>query len=315
MTRAVVIGARTVRQGIGPWVARTLDELGVEVRAVVGSSEETAAQAAHDLRERFGIACRSHADLELALAEECPDVVAICTPNERHREHLERVAAAGVHALCEKPLWWEADARDRAAATRAIVDAFRERALHLTTLTQWPCTLPAWFALFPEQRLAPFERFEMKLGPRRIDAHAIVDSAPHALSMLERVFGLGDVEEARWTADGDRAELAFGYRHETGVVDCALRLERHPQPPRPAGYGFDGHWAERVIDPQTYAMSFVAGDRRRAFPDPLRTRIGEFLAAAQAGTPTDREALVGAQRNLERLVRSSEPRTDPAQFA
>jgi len=301
--RAVVLGARTVRQGLGPWVARTLNELGVDVRGVAGSSPETARDAARGLKERFDIDCRAHASAAEALDAERPDVVVICTPYEVHREHLELAAEAGTHTLCEKPLWWEPRASKRVETTGALVDAFRARGLHLSTLTQWPCTLPAWFELFGDPR-PTFERFDMKLGPTRIDELAVVDSAPHALSLLECVLGPGDVEAVRWRADGDRGELTFAYDHRTGVTRCSLRLERHAKPPRPAGYGFDGHWAEREIEPSTYAMSFVAGDRRIPFPDPLRTRLSEFLASAEAGEPADREALVAAVRNLERLVAS-----------
>src|SRR5699024_2145193 len=42
-------------------------------------------------------------DIETLLAWQ-PDAAVVCSENVFHREHVERLAAAGVHVLCEKPL-------------------------------------------------------------------------------------------------------------------------------------------------------------------------------------------------------------------
>lgn len=51
--------------------------------------------------ERFGVPYADDIDALLAWR---PDAVVVCSENVRHREHVELLAAAGVHVLCEKPL-------------------------------------------------------------------------------------------------------------------------------------------------------------------------------------------------------------------
>ena len=56
------------------------------------------------------------------LLDAAPDLVYIASPNDLHAEHLERVNAAGVAALCEKPL------AANAAAARRIRDSLGDAA-------------------------------------------------------------------------------------------------------------------------------------------------------------------------------------------
>jgi predicted dehydrogenase len=57
-----------------------------------------------ELTERYRVKAYSYDDMENALQKERIDAVYIATPNIFHREHTERAARAGVHALCEKPM-------------------------------------------------------------------------------------------------------------------------------------------------------------------------------------------------------------------
>ena len=86
--RVHVIGARRKRQGIGGYVAREFAKAGAEVVAVVGSTAETAREAAAGL-VGHGIVAAPWQDLAAALEAEDPDIVAICSPFRLHRKHLE----------------------------------------------------------------------------------------------------------------------------------------------------------------------------------------------------------------------------------
>jgi len=282
--RAVVIGARRTRQGTGPFVVRALKAAGVEVAGVVASSPESAEKAA--------------ADHDAA----APDLVAVCSPVRFHGAHVAAAADAGCHCLCEKPLLWEPG-----ASARDLVDRFEDRLLDV--LAQWPSVLPAYLQLYPLAALPP-ATFAMTLGPITAGAEAVVDSAPHALSLLWAACGPGWVENARAAALPDGAEgldLGFEYHFGAGTTRARLTLFRTPEPPRPAELSFDGLRARRRVSLPAYRQFLVADDGREvALPDPLALVVADFVRRAGEGARTDRARLVAGQTQLDALVRSCE---------
>ena len=78
--------------------AQAVASSGNTVVGVVGSSWESSTRFAQGLPAGRGLA-----DLDELLALE-PDVVHVCTPNALHREQAERILAAGVSVIVEKPL-------------------------------------------------------------------------------------------------------------------------------------------------------------------------------------------------------------------
>lgn len=75
--------------------SRIAKELGGEVVAVCGRTLAAAAA--------LGVG-HAYDSLERLLAEQKPDVVHICTPNNLHAQQAIAAFAAGAHVLCEKPL-------------------------------------------------------------------------------------------------------------------------------------------------------------------------------------------------------------------
>ena len=161
--RGIVIGARRHRQGIGEFVARWLAAAGADICGVVGTSRNSAAIACDNLQDLPGQRL-GYSSLEEALQAEQPDFVAICSPYQFHEEQLQTVAAADCHCLCEKPLWWTSPAPDP-QRTEQLVQAFAARKKLLSTITQWPYTLPAFARLYPDLQGEPIESFSMHLSP------------------------------------------------------------------------------------------------------------------------------------------------------
>jgi predicted dehydrogenase len=67
----------------------------------VEDAVEEGRQATRDRIASLGVTILDSFDALLAAD---PDGVIVCTPNSRHREIVERSAAAGAHVLCEKPI-------------------------------------------------------------------------------------------------------------------------------------------------------------------------------------------------------------------
>jgi hypothetical protein len=137
----------------------------------------------------------------------------------------------------------------------------------------------------------------------------VVDAAPHLLSLLHAVAGPGRVADARAEGETDEAlSLSFRWLHAAGETRAGLTLRRCERQPRPAGYALDGCWAERRVTLPDYAMELVAEGRAVPLPDPLDAHVAAFAARAQAGAPTDVEALVESMAALRDLVVAAESR-------
>ncbi len=282
--RVAVLGARRVRQGLGPFVARDLVRAGCDVPAFLCRRAESLEPAAEALRAVAGVDARGYAGLDALLAAERLDAVAILAPAVAHGALLEAARGAGLAVLCEKPLVWGGD--DPAAEAAAHVAGFERAGLLLMENCQWPETLPAFERLHPGALDAPPRRFAMRLSPVTVDARGLVDSLSHPLSLLQALAPdpaaeLADVEYGPLPGRAGALRLAFRLRGPGCDVAAEVELVPGAGPPREAAYAVDGRRAERTIDPDDYSMRFADGDRAVDVPDPLGLRVARFAAALE----------------------------------
>jgi predicted dehydrogenase len=269
-----VIGARRVRQGLGPYVVRHLAALGAEVPCFLASRAETIPET-----ERT-TGARGYTELDRMLAGHRLDAIAILSPAESHARYLEAALEAGLHVLCEKPLvWGGARSAERAAA---IEQRYREAGLGLRECCQWSYTLSAYRDLHPD--VGPVRSFGMRLSPSKREPREMLgDSLSHPISLLQALVpGPAEVADVRFPrlAPGS-LRLTFDWLAPSGAVSTTIELISREAPPREAGYGVNGRWAERRIRPDDYAFSFVDGDREVSVPDPLQELLRDFVAAPE----------------------------------
>ncbi len=305
---AVVVGARRVRHGTGPFLARMLHGAGVRVVGVVGSTSSSAREAAEDL-EPHGIRAQACTTPEEVFVELRPDLLVVASPYPSHRAWLLEAMEAGVHVLCEKPLW-----AGPAETTRELVRGFAARGLVLAENCQWPETLPAFRALHPGVDPAAASTFRMLLAPPLRGVERWAEVLSHPLSLLQAVLpGPFELEEVRFqevSPDAPDSRLGFTWRAADRELCCEVVLEDLGRFPRPAEYAFDEFVCRRVVDPETYRMEFVSGDGPEHLPvplgDPTETRLRRFLrrveeVRATGSAPLD-EDLVRRQTWLDVLL-------------
>ncbi len=283
--RVALVGARRVRQGLGPFVAQNLAAAGVEVSAVLGTSAESATSAARELAERFGLRARPHTSLDELLAKEPIDALAILSPPETHERYLSAALDARLHVLCEKPLVW--GAADFARRGRVLVDGFRARGLLLAENCQWPQVLDAFRALHPGCDGSPPRTFAMLLAPAARGIDALRDALSHPLSVLQALCPDPDphLEAIRFERLGREPEtlrVGFVYCTKGARVICAVDLLADAQVPRPAALEIDGLRAERRIRLPDYRMELADGERTVPLPDPLIRHLAVFATQLQA---------------------------------
>ncbi|MCA8959034.1 MAG: Gfo/Idh/MocA family oxidoreductase [Planctomycetes bacterium] len=306
MTRARVgiVGARRRRQGLGPYMARFFDRQGAEIVAVLGTSADSARAATRELAEA-GMSPRPFADPETFFRDGDLEAVVIASPHETHLAVLELAASHGVAAFCEKPFVWGGP--DPIADAERVVEEFARRDLLLLENVQWSYTLPAFCELHPGvwEPGRSVRTLEFLLGPAARDVGRITDSLSHVLSVLQTLGGVPDgaLQEVRFESlDADRLVLGFRYPGQRGPIETTVTLKHAPHPPRPAGYGIDGHFALRKIEPTSYAITFERADTGRSVPvaDPMEALIHDFLAALRTGD-APRWATVTASHIVPRL--------------
>ncbi len=298
--KIIVVGARSARQGTGPFIAAAFNRLGADVCAIVGTSNSSVQQAQEMLHLKSDIQCRGYVDLAQAVDSENPDVVAICSPYTFHAEQLELVADAGCHALVEKPFIWPASQRE----LDAIVATFSGKGRLLQVVNQWPNTLPYFEELHGSFATPPSD-FQMRMSPLSLGPSAIPDSSPHFLGMLHALLGPGQCEDVvikLVTGGGGHSlhELRVGcnYRHQRGLARAQLRLQTCEQRPRPAWYQIDGKRVDREVELPQYTQYLVSGKRRALLPDPMEQIVEDFLQNLVKNAVTDVEALQLGHANL-----------------
>lgn len=315
--RIAVVGARQKRQGTGAWIANAFKQADCQVVAVLGTKTETAKQASDELRRRFGIDCRAYSNLHMMLAEQEVDVLAICSPARFHREHLQAALEANLHVFCEKPLWYGPamleDVTSLENEVKTLCEAFLAQNRLLQLNTQWPCTLRYFWALYPELKEIPTQSLKMRLSPVSQGPIMVVDSAPHILSLLQALLGVGTVHAVsierlpvgeKSEGDAEDRSLKFIYRHGGGESDVELILRRCLEQPRPAWYSINGRKIEREVTLPAYTIDFVSENSRVKAEDPLLLRVFEFVQTIQSQQVTKCDAIVSDMVALAKLARA-----------
>lgn len=297
--RLLIVGARSARQGTGPFIAAGLARAGADIAGIVGTSDASIASALNALTKDCHIHSRGFTDLSLAIKEVQPNAVAICSPWRFHAEQLRAVAEAGCHCLVEKPMAWPASAEQ----VHELVALFESRGLLLQLVGQWPTTLSAFSSLHGPLP-ASVKQFRMRLSPISVGQDMITDSAPHFVSMLQALAGPGECKacSVKIEPGGDAMELGCLYENADHSIDARLLLETCETRPRPAWYEINGLRADRKAVLPQYDQYLVSNDRQVALEDPMHLVAAQFLAALAAGAPTEAEILRSAHRNLLQLA-------------
>jgi predicted dehydrogenase len=284
--KVVIVGAGRRRNGIGEYIGKYFHKHGADVSGVVGTTEETAGEAAMALR-KYGIDATPFADLAELIDTQRPDTVVIASPISTHYVYLARCVEAGVNVFCEKPfLWNEAD--DIEAMLESVLGARRKGTI-VAMNSQWPFSLPYYEELVGPVDACAQRQFEMHLSPMSGGTEMIPESMPHALSMLYHIFGTGRVEGVRVECTGEIMVVTFVYVSGSGGCACTVSLNRAERQPRPFGYGFNGRLVRRIVDMESYGIYFCYGDRTVKLIDPVELSVKDFMDAVRHR----REPLIG----------------------
>jgi predicted dehydrogenase len=287
--RVAVAGVR----GIGKHHAKWWALEGANVCAVAGTSVESADLAREELNKLFPFTGRTFASYEEMLESEQPDIVDICTPPERHADHIRRALEAGCNVLCEKPFVY-----DPALPHETLLDTARElialaesKGLLLGVCTQYAVGARMFWDIWDEHGQGnPITHYHGHLespakgrapNPKRV----WVDLAPHPISVMLRMMPAGQPDWASLKTEfrGYEASATLMWEPKSGApVECNIVTRNALAPPlnvrhfKVNGYPFviEGHNDALGV----YCARIETPDGAVIEPDMMRLVIRDSLA-------------------------------------
>ena len=187
--RAMIVGAGLM----GRFHAKAAQRSGAHVCAIVDSDWQSAVRLAGRFQNCVATTC-----LSSALAQIEPDVVHVCSPEPTHYQLAAQVAAAGAHALIEKPL------ASNTREVRELLELFHMAATFVVPVHQYalqPCVEKAarrCSSIGPLRQIT----FDIRSAgggtdPSRFDEIAGI-ILPHPLSLIQRLFPDHNLDSQGW---------------------------------------------------------------------------------------------------------------------
>lgn len=140
-------------------------------------------------------------DFNAALEQANPTIAHLCTPAETHRRLAERLAAAKIHAMIEKPM------SSNALETRAILGAFERGGAIACPVHQYAFQRSVERAMAALPSIGTVRRvvFDIRSAGSGDDAASLdriaADIVPHPLSIIQRLLPQVDVGALGWTLE------------------------------------------------------------------------------------------------------------------
>jgi len=212
--RVAISGAR----GIGQIHARIFQSLGVDVCAVLGSSQETAMSAAKQLEESFGIKAKPFHRLEELFKESEPDALSICTPAQFHYDAILASLNQNIPVFCEKPMLWKDGINIEEVEEKLNkIDRHPNRKIFVNTSN-------ANFMDRVLESIGPLKdihRFYCKFYSQgsHQKREIGIDMLPHGISLLLRLFGPRDITDLSENIKEHNYTCTFNYG------DCTVHFD------------------------------------------------------------------------------------------
>ncbi|OEU64703.1 MAG: hypothetical protein BA867_02345 [Desulfobacterales bacterium S5133MH16] len=296
--KTAIIGAGRNKSGIGQYIGKYFQKNRASVVSVLGTTEKTVRKASSILTQ-YGIDAAYYTDFNSMMKRERPDAVVIACPALAHYEYLINCVKEGVHVFCEKPFVWQDNTdMDITSLLENIFETAESNDLIIAMNSQWPFSLPYYEQLCGPVDSQKVDTFFIRLSPMVSGKEMILESVPHALSILYMVFGDGEIGNLSIEAYKEKIITTFHYTFTTSYCEVMIELVRTILPPRSFSYGFNDKIIHRVLDLDTYDISFKYSDKTLKIRDPLELSVQDFISAVRE----KREPLIGKAHIISNMV-------------
>lgn len=304
-----IIGAARRHQGTGPFIARSFAQLGHQISAIFGTSNDSVQAASRHLAEQYGITTQSYTNFKELIDKHPLDILVISSPPNSHLDYLEKALENNCHVFCEKPLWWPQTGISKLSLSQYegtiqnIIATANKRNRYIHLNAQWPYTLRD-FARLHSSALATGKvaQFAMHLSPQSEGINMLIDASSHGLSMLYQLVGAGELKDIDVQRRTDNVVINFDYLHPHGCTKATFGLITSHQIPKPASYQINGCTVNRTVSLPEYQIQLQSDQQTIQIQDPLDASVEDFLASVDAGLACDDTELLLGARHLYQLI-------------
>jgi hypothetical protein len=273
-----IIGAGRNFNGIGEYIAKYFHQNKANVISVLGTTKKTARHASTRLR-RYGIQASAYIDFNHMIEEEKPDSIVIASPLLTHFKYLIKSVDAKLNIFCEKPFIWNNNVQQKQ------IDLIFQKAeawdIKIAMNSQWSFSLPYYETLCGSIDRKKTDTFFMHLSPMVAGKEMILDSVPHALSILYFALGEGKIINTRIESDENRMIIKFIYHTNNNDCEVLINLERKERQPRRFKFGFNDKIVDRVLNLKDYDIYFKYLDKTLKVADPLELSVRDFISSVK----------------------------------
>ena len=267
----VIIGAT----GIGRHHARIFSSLGVDVSAIVGTTQSSVEKTARLLEQSYGFQPKAFSSISDIFCDEEVKSVSICSPTELHFSHIDFLLDKEVSIFCEKPLFWNWDL-DRSVALNFLDKISKRNNAFLGTNNSSAhyvrcLKLPTQISSFS---------FDFHTRGKNKFKDIAVDLLPHSFSMLYELLGEQKITKYEVSKIG---EYHYSTNFKYGSCEVICNFSQN-QAASSFALEIDGQRFERVQDysngKYSVYMKSIETSKVFALVDPFESSIQEFVEAA-----------------------------------
>jgi len=295
--RIAICGVR----GIGQAHARIFQSLGADVCAVLGSSKETALDAAHQIEESFGIKARAFHRLDDLFEKTKPDAVSICTPAQYHYDTILASLDRNIPVFCEKPIFWrEGIDKEEIEYKLGAIEGHANRKVFVNTSnTSFMDHVIETIGSKKDIRLFDFKFFSQ--GPHT-GRDIGLDLLPHGISLLLRLFGPQKIESLTEKIDNISYKCSFSYAE----CDVNFDFQELAGGNKDFMIGIDGRTFTRIQEGfgATYRVCLEDSQTGKKIycEDPFEVYIRRFLIYCLSGHQKEEDSFAEAAANLRLMA-------------
>ena len=295
--RVAICGAR----GVGQVHARIFHALGADVCAVLGSSDESAADAAHMLKESLGIRTQPFSRIEELLEVTRLDAVSICTPPHLHFEEILAAFDHNIPVFCEKPLFWDMDIT-RAEVEKKLAHLERHVNRRLFVNTSNASFVDSIVAKIGKQQNIHSFFFRFYTQNSYVGREIAIELLPHGFSLLLRLLGpmkIRDLIE-------DIGEHTYCCRFRYGDSAVEFDFQEIPGGQKALAFAINGRKFLRIQEGYGVSYRVFLKDRyteeKMEVQDPFYVYIERFLDYCSSCTAVREDEFDEAAANLRLMA-------------